>query len=146
VLLELKPESNGTKAEQLYDENAMRVMDNKHEGMVLVGDYVYGWSDRGGWTCQELKTGKVMWQTKNLERGSLTCADGRLYCYGEKNGTVVLVPASPDGWKEEGRFTIPRQSNQRSPRGGIWTHPVVANGKLYLRDQEVLLCYDVSGK
>jgi outer membrane protein assembly factor BamB len=150
VLLELKPNGNGTKAQQLYDDQARRVMDNKHEGMVLVGDYVYGWSDRnrGVWVCQELKTGKVMWQANKLGRGSITAADGRLYCYSEDRGTVVLVSASPDpaGWKEEGRFTIPRHSSQRSPSGGVWTHPVIANGRLYLRDQELLFCYDVKAQ
>jgi outer membrane protein assembly factor BamB len=143
VLLKLTPDGEGTKAEQLYDDKARSAMDNKHEGVVLVGDYVYGWSDRGGWTCQELKTGKVMWQAKKLGRGSITAADGHLYCYSEDRGTMVLVAASPEGWKEEGRFTIPKHSDKRSPRGGVWTHPVVANGKLYLRDQELLFCYEV---
>jgi outer membrane protein assembly factor BamB len=143
VLLELSPDGDGTKAEQLYPQAAMNVMDNKHEGIVLVGDYVYGWSDRGGWTCQELKTGKTMWQSKKLGRGSITAADGRLYCYSEDRGTAVLIEASPEGWKEQGRFTIPKQSSKRSRSGGVWTHPVVANGKLYLRDQQLLFCYDV---
>ncbi|MGH7169284.1 MAG: PQQ-binding-like beta-propeller repeat protein, partial [Gemmataceae bacterium] len=123
VLLKLTPSGDGTKAEQLYDADAMRLMNNKHEGVVRVGDYVYGWSDGGGWTCQEWKSGKKMWQSKKLKRGSLTCADGMLYCYSEDKGTVVLVPASPNGWDEKGRFTIPQHSDQRSRRGGVWTHP-----------------------
>lgn len=143
VLLKLSPDGEGTKAEQLYPQEAMNVMDNKHEGIVLVDDYVYGWSDRGGWTCQELKTGKMMWQSKKLGRGSITAADGRLYCYSEDRGTAVLIEASPEGWKEHGRFTIPKHSDKRSRSGGVWTHPVVANGKLYLRDQELLFCFDV---
>jgi outer membrane protein assembly factor BamB len=143
VLLKLTAEGDSTKAEQLYDENAMRLMDNKHESVVRVGDYVYGWSDKGGWTCQELKTGKKMWQSSKLGRGSITCADGHLYCYSEDKGTAVLVPASPSGWEEKGRFTIPQHSDQRSRSGGVWTHPLVANGKLYLRDQELLFCYQV---
>jgi outer membrane protein assembly factor BamB len=143
VLLKLSPEAKGVKAEQIYSPEAMNTMDNKHEGVVLIGDYVYGWSDRGGWTCQELKTGKTMWQSKKLGRGSITAADGMLYCYSEDRGTVVLVEASPEGWKEHGRFAIPKQSDKRSRSGGVWTHPVVANGKLYLRDQELLFCFDV---
>ncbi|HTU18633.1 MAG TPA: PQQ-binding-like beta-propeller repeat protein [Gemmataceae bacterium] len=143
VLLNLTPSGKGIKAEQLYDEDAMRLMNNKHEGVVRVGDYVYGWSDNGGWTCQEWKTGKKMWQSRKLGRGAITCADGMLYCYSEDKGTCVLVPASSDGWEEKGRFTIPQHSEQRSRRGGVWTHPVVANGKLYLRDQELIFCYEV---
>ncbi len=143
VLLKLSSDGDGTKAEQIYSQEAMNVMDNKHEGYVLIGDYVYGWSDKGGWTCQELKSGKMMWQSKKLGRGSITAADGMLYCYSEDRGTAVLIEASPEGWKEHGRFNIPKQSTQRSSRGGVWTHPVVANGKLYLRDQELLFCFEV---
>jgi hypothetical protein len=124
----------------------MRVMDNKHEGVVLVGDYVYGWSDRGGWTCQELKTGKLMWQSKEFGKGSLTCADGMLYCYSEETGAVALVAASPDGWREVGRFTIPQQAKDREGvnyKNNVWTYPVLANGRLYLRDQNLIYCYQV---
>jgi outer membrane protein assembly factor BamB len=145
VLLKLMPDGDGTKAEQVYDEDAMKLMDNKHEGVVRVGDYIYGWSDRGGWTCQELKTGKKMWQSKKLDKGSLTSANGQLICYSEKDGTVALVNASPKGWEEQGRFKLPRQTKRREFNNNIWTHPVVANGKLYLRDQELIFCYDIKG-
>jgi hypothetical protein len=66
-----------------------------------------------------------------------------LYCYGEDDGIAVLVEASPQGWKEKGRFEIPQKTSHRSVNGKVWTHPVVANGKLYLRDQDLLFCYDV---
>jgi hypothetical protein len=66
-----------------------------------------------------------------------------LYCLAENNGTVALVEASPKGWKEHGRFKLDPQTTQRSPQGHIWTHPVVTGGRLYLRDQELLSCYDV---
>ncbi len=145
VLLELTPDGARDRVKQLYDDAARRVMDNKHEGVVRVGDYIYGWSDaeRGKWVCQELKTGKEVWSSKKLGRGSITCADGCLYCYSENNGTCVLVPASPDGWTEKGRFTIPRHTARREFNNSVWTHPVVANGRLYLRDQELLFCFDV---
>jgi outer membrane protein assembly factor BamB len=144
VLLELTANGGHFQAQQLYDDAAQAVMDNKHGGVVRVGDYVYGWSDKGNqWVCQELKTGKKVWGSKALGRGSITCADGCLYCYSEDKGTLVLVPASPDGWKETGRFTIPRHTQRREFNNNIWTHPVVANGRLYLRDQELIFCYDV---
>ena len=67
--------------------------------------------DGKGWVCQAFKTGKIAWaENKALEKGSLTCAADRLYCYGQKEGTCVLIEASPNGWKECGRLKIPRLS------------------------------------
>ena len=118
-------------------------MVNHHGGVVRIGDYVYGYSDSGGWTCQELKTGKAVWQErKKLGKGSLVYADGRLYLRNESGkGTVALIEATPDGYKEHGRFDQPNRSDENS-----WAHPVVAGGRLYLRDQNILLCYDVRAK
>jgi outer membrane protein assembly factor BamB len=129
----------------LYDAKVRSVMDNKHGGVVAVGDYIFGWSDsrRGKWVCEDLRKGSEVWSSSALGRGSLTCADGNLYCYSEDDGTCVLVPATPDGWKEKGRFTIPRHPSTRESSSMVWTHPVVANGRLYLRDQGFLFCYDV---
>jgi outer membrane protein assembly factor BamB len=70
-------------------------------------------------------------------------ADNHLYCYTEDDGTVVLADASPAGWKEHGRFTIPRKSALRKMDTKIWTHPVIADGRLYLRDQELIFCYQI---
>jgi len=66
-----------------------------------------------------------------------------LYCVAEKGGAVVLVEPNIEGWKEKGRLKLPRESKQRRPSGGLWTHPVIAAGKLYVRDQELLFAYDV---
>ncbi len=128
------------KAEQVY---ANKVMVNHHGGVVRLGDHLYGYSDGKGWTCQEFKTGKAVWQDKEkLGKGSLVCADGHLYLRCQDGpGAVVLIEASPDGWKEKGRFDQPDRSSANS-----WPHPVIANGKLYLRDQDVLLCYDVKAR
>lgn len=135
-------------AKQLYANTDLVV---HHGGAVRVGDYVYGVSDkeRGILICMELKTGKVVWKDKSIwkdanagAKGSLTCADGNLYIRGEAgDGTVALVEATPKGYHELGRFNQPDRSKRN-----CWAHPVVANGKLYLRDQNVLLCYDVKGK
>jgi outer membrane protein assembly factor BamB len=119
-------------------------MVNHHGGVILVGDYLYGYSDKGGWTCQDFQTGAVVWAEKGkLGKGAIHCADGMLYLLEENSGTVVLIEASPDGWKEHGRFKLDPQTTQRSPKGKIWTHPVVSNGRLYLRDQELLFSFDV---
>ncbi len=124
-----------------------KVMKNHHGGVILVGDHLYGYSDGLGWVCQDFKTGEEVWSEKRaLAKGAVTCADGMLYCQGERNGEIVLAEATPKGWTEKGRFTLEPQSKFRSPRGKIWTHPVVANGKLYLRDQEIISCYDIKQK
>ena len=88
--------------------------------------------------------GEQVWADKTLGKGAVTFADGRLYCLDEGRGTVVLAEATPAGWKEHGRFVLEAKSEQRAQRGKIWTHPVIANGKLYLRDQELISSYDVS--
>ncbi len=135
---------SGKKAVAIYDNTEMT---DHHGGVVLIGDYLYGYSDKSGWTCLEFKTGKQVWaDKKKLEKGCLTAAEGMLYLQGEKTGQIVLIEASPDGWKEHGRFTLQPQTTERSPKGGIWTHPVIANGKLYLRDQELVPCFDISAK
>ena len=136
--------SSSAEPEVVYDSNLTMV--NHHGGVILVGDYLYGYSDKGGWTCQDFKTGEPKWQEKGkLGKGAVHCADGMLYLLDESNGTVCLIEASPDGWKEHGRFKLEPQTTQRNPKGKIWTHPVVSNGKLYLRDQELLFCFDVKG-
>ena len=94
--------------------------------------------------CQEFKSGKEVWSEKNaLGKGALGFADGMLYCLDENSGTVVLAEASPAGWKQHGRFRFEPQSKIRDSQGRIWTHPVISNGKLYLRDQDLIFCYDV---
>ena len=142
-LIKLSAAKNEISAEKVY---ANKVMTNHHGGVVLVGDHLYGYCDSKGWVCQEFLSGKQVWADKTLGKGSLTCADGRLYCYSEDDGTCVLVAAAPAGWTESGRFTIPRQTKIDRKSGAIWTHPVVANGRLYLRDNDLLFCFDVSGK
>jgi outer membrane protein assembly factor BamB len=141
-LLKLKPDGQQFEAEQVY---ANKNMTNHHGGVVLVGEHIYGYSDKERpWICQDFKTGEIVWAEKGkLGKGSLTCADGHLYCYSENEGTVVMISASPKGWQESGRFKIPRQTTISKPSGKIWTHPVVANGRLYLRDQDLLFCFDV---
>ena len=118
-------------------------MVNHHGGAILVGGYLYGYSDGKGWTCQDFKFGQAKWQDKErLGKGCLTYADGHLYLRQEDGpGTVALIDASAAGYKEHGRFNPPFRSDQNA-----WTHPVISSGKLYLRDQDVLLCYDVKAK
>lgn len=125
-------------ARQLY---ANREMANHHGGVVLVDKHVYGHSDRGGWKCMDVTTGREMWADDGVRKGSVVYADGHLYCRSEESrGVVALVEATPDGYREKSRFDQPDRSGDKS-----WAHPVVVNGKLFLRDQDVLLCFDVRG-
>lgn len=140
----VKLSEDGTKAETVYSDN--KVMKNHHGGVVLVDGHLYGHSDGAGWVCQELATGKEVWSHKGFGKGAVHYADGMLYCLDERSGVVALVEASTKGWSEKGRFTLQPLSTRRNPQGGIWPHPVVVNGRLYLRDQENLFCYDVKGK
>lgn len=124
---------------------------NHHGGVVLIDGHLYGHSDgdrrnnqKAGWVCIDLKTGKEAWVSDKLDKGSCVAVGNRLYCWGEKSDTLVLIDASPGGWTERGRFTMPKKSPKKPAQGGFWTHPVVANGKLYVRDQELLFCFDVS--
>ncbi len=104
-----------------------------------MGEHVYGYSDSKGLTCQNFQTGEVVWSEKGkIKKGCVSYADGRLYCREEDNGTMVLLDASPAGYQEKGRFAQPDRAKEKA-----WPHPTIANGKLYLRDQDLLLCYDV---
>ena len=121
-----------------------KVMKNHHGGVIKVKNHIYGYSDGVGWVCQDFKTGELAWNEKKaLGKGAIAYADNHLYCQGEGDGKVILIEATPSGWIPKGEFTINPQTKKRNPKGRIWTHPVISNGKLYLRDQEYLLCYDI---
>jgi outer membrane protein assembly factor BamB len=125
-----------------------KVMQNHHGGVVRVDKFIYGFSDKGGWMCLDfLKLDAdhedPVWKSSKLDKGSLTYADGHFYCYGQGKGTCVLLAANPKEWAESGRFEIPKKTQFPRKSGAIWTHPVVANGKLFLRDHELIFCYDI---
>ena len=135
-------ELTSSGARDVYDN---KIMKNHHGGVIKIGDHLYGYSDGYGWVCQDFKTGELVWNEKKaLGKGAIAYADGRLYCLGEGDGRVILIEATPKGWSPKGEFTISPQTKQRNPKGKVWTHPVIANGKMYLRDQELIFCYDIS--
>ena len=132
----------GNRASDVWSN---RVMKNHHGGVILYGKHLYGYSDGSGWMCQDFASGREVWSEKRaLGKGCPTIAEGLMYCVDESRGAVALAAASATGWKEHGRFRLAPQSRIRSSRGKVWTHPVVANGKLYLRDQEHIYCHDIS--
>lgn len=134
-LAKLQRDGGQFKTEEAY---FVKSMQNHHGGIILVGDHVYG-TGSGALLCVEFKTGKVTWDNRSVGKGSVAYADGHLYVRSE-NGPVALVEATPAGYKEKGRFDQPDRSAKNA-----WPHPVIAGGKLYLRDWDVLLCYDVKG-
>ena len=131
-VVEIKPDN---KAQEIYFTKDMR---NHHSSSVLVGDYLYGFSS-AVLTAMKFDTGEIAWKDRSVGKGSLVYADGNLYCFSE-NGVVGLVEATPAGYKEKGRFRIQQDSLP------TWTHPVVAGGRLYLRDQDTIYAFDVREK
>jgi outer membrane protein assembly factor BamB len=130
---------NRYNATQIYSNKEMI---NHHGGVVLLDKYVYGHSDRGHWTCMDVTSGDVKWKNQGVGKGAVAFADGHLYCRAEAgNGSVALVEASPERYREKGRFDPPDRSGANS-----WAHPVIANRRLYLRDQDTLLAYDLRAR
>jgi outer membrane protein assembly factor BamB len=125
----------GVTAEEVYFTKEMR---NHHSSAILVGDYLYGFSGNI-LTAMKFDTGEVAWRDRSVGKGSLVYADGHLYAFSE-NGVVGLVEATPAGYREKGRFRIPQDSLP------TWTHPVVAGGRLYIRDQDTIYAFDVRAK
>ena len=121
-------------------------MQNHHGGMIVVGDSLYGangGNEGGAPICIDFKTGDVQWDQRGkheTDKGSVAFADGRLY-YRVEDGTMLLIEPNREKYVERGRFEQPDRS--RLP---AWSHPVIANGKLYLRDQDLLFCYDIKTK
>jgi outer membrane protein assembly factor BamB len=134
-----KVKVNGSEATDVFMN---KDLENHHGGVILIGDYLYGHS-KDGWTCMAFADGSVKWREKAFGKGAVGYAEGMLYCLEEKSGNVALVEASPKGWSEKGRFKLDPQTTIRSPKGAVWTHPVISNGKLYLRDQNYIYCYEV---
>lgn len=132
-------EGGAFSAKEVYSNKEMT---DHHGGVLRVGENLYGHSDNGGWKCMEMKTGKVLWKNPGVGKGSLTFADGHLYLRSEAgSGRIALVEASPEAYKQTGEFNQPNRAKENS-----WPHPVVSGGKLYIRDQDILLCYDIKAK
>jgi len=115
---------------------ADQILNTLHGGIVAVDGYLYGTNLKDKWICLEIKTGNVMYETRGVGMGSVAYADGMLYCYGEK-GTLALVPASPKGYEIASSFKIMQGDGQH------WAHPVIANGRLYVRHGNALVCYSI---
>lgn len=135
ALLELTPSAGGMSAKQVYFTREMR---NHHASSVLIGDYLYGFSD-AILTAMKFSDGVVAWKDRSVGKGSIIFADDRLYLFSE-DGVAGLAEAVPTGYREHGRFQI------QSGNAPTWSHPIVSNGKLFIRDQDNIYAYDVRAK
>ncbi len=110
-------------------------MDCHVGGFIVRNGYIYG-NHGGGWNCLDVKTGEVKWSQRGVGKGEICYADGMLYLFSERGGVAGLGPASPEGFDLTGQFSV-------EGRGESWAYPVVAGGRLYLRYDENLYCFDV---
>ena len=144
----------GMKVKDLYPEKIQKTLTNNHGGVVKVGDHVYGRGMRG-WVCQAFKTGKQSWEEDGMDvigqkSASLIGADGMLYLFSDR-GEVGLAEADAKEFTLMSEFKIPQRSKYikgpearlTSQSSGAWAYPVIANGRLYLRDGELIFCYDI---
>ncbi len=135
-----KDSAGAIKAEEVYFS---RNMQNHHGGMIVADGALYGANggNEGGFlTCMDYQTGKILWRDREAPKGALLMADNRIYLRAEA-GTMLLIEPSKDKLIVRGRFEQPDRTSVPA-----WAHPIVANGKLYIRDQGLLLCYDVKVK
>jgi outer membrane protein assembly factor BamB len=141
VLLELERSGDGVKARERYFLDA-KTLQNHHGGLVLVGDHIYAGHghNKGFPICVELESGKVAWggniRNAGTDSATVLYADGRIY-FRYQNGVILLVEATPDGYAEKGSFEIP------DVRGPSWPHLAIADGRLYVREQDTLYCHDL---
>ncbi len=133
----IKLSDDGASVSQVWSS---KKLDCQLGGVVLAGGYIYGSGDTlKGWHCLDWKTGNEMWVNKGVGAGAALYADGMLYCLGE-NGQVALVETSPSSYKEHGTFSLPDGGDKS------WNHPVILDGRLYLRRENNLYAYDIKWK
>ena len=132
IALKLGEDGKATEAWTTKD------MDCHHGGYIIEGGCIYG-NNGGGWACLDLKTGQKKWSAKGVGKGSITFADGMLYLFGENGGQVGLATCSPEGLQMKGQFKV-------KGSGESWAHPVVIGGKMYIRYDTNLYCFDVKNK
>jgi len=99
---------------------------------ILSNGFLYSTSDPNKLVCMEFATGKVRWEQRGFEKGGVSAVDGVLLAFEGNTGNLVMVKMTPAGYQELGRIR---------PLGGqSWTAPVIANGKLIVRNQKSLAC------
>jgi outer membrane protein assembly factor BamB len=138
-LVKLTASGDGIEAEQVY---LTRGLPNAIGGSVMIDGYLYG-TTREGLVCADFKSGEIKWKDPSVGVGSVCAADGLLFIHSEA-GELALVEVTPEAYREKGRLMLPDRPQRNNDREMSWAYPVVANGRLYIRDKNVLWCYDVS--
>jgi outer membrane protein assembly factor BamB len=138
-LVKLTANGGSVDAEQVYFEQKLPTAIG---GAIEWSGLLYGTMSQG-LVCADFATGEVKWQDRSVGPGAVCYADGQLYIHSEEDD-VALVEATPDSYQEKGRFSLPNQPDRG--RAKAWAYPVVANGRLYLRDLGMLWCYDVKAR
>jgi outer membrane protein assembly factor BamB len=137
VMLKLNPD--GKSPAPLWSDNTL---DTHLGGVVKVDHYIFGsnWQNnsKGRWVCLDWNTGKVMYETDWITKGSVIAAEGLLYCYEEKSGNIALVRPSPEKFDIISSFKVPLGS------GPCWSHPVIHQRVLYIRHGDALMAYDIA--
>lgn len=131
-LVRISHEGEAWRADEVYFNPKLA---NHHGGVVRVGDTVYG-TGSSSLVAMNFLTGEVAWNEHGVGKGTLIAADGRLYLVGEAH-RVALAEASPEAYREHGRFELPDLGRP------TWSHPVIAGQRLYLRNQQRLSAYDL---
>jgi len=138
--VKLKISDDGLKVSKEWSD---KDLDAHHGGVLLVDGYLYGasWDGNraGNWMCLDWKTGKKQYEKEWDGKGSLAYADGMLYCYNEKSGNIGLVKATPKGFDVISSFKVPLGEDKH------WAHPVIFDGKLFIRHGDALMVYDIKG-
>jgi hypothetical protein len=142
-LIRVRREGDRFAVDEVYSNKNMA---NHHGNVVLLDGHLYGASEQRGWICQGFESGegrlgrrarKTSERIRYLRRWSV------LLFMERRTGSLTLVDASSKACNILARFVVPKKSERRKPAGGLWTPPVVANGRLFLRDQDLIFCYDV---
>jgi outer membrane protein assembly factor BamB len=133
-LVALSAEGDGVAAKEIYFDKAIAPSTG---GAILYKGHLYGTAGVNMF-CADFETGKVKWTDRSVAPASLCLADGKIYARGWNTGDIALIDPSPESYKEISRFKQPMKSKILG-----WTHPIVANGGFYVRDQDVLICFEV---
>lgn len=138
VMLEMS--EDGTSVKEKWSN---MVLDNHHHGLIELDGFIYGsnWqsNSKGKWVCLDWNSGETKYETDWLTKGALIHADRLFYILEEKSGTVALVKPDPS------KFEVISSFKLQGGSGPFWSHPFIANGKLYLRHGEVLFVYNIKG-